>query len=444
MPFAKTIKYTEVVNIDNDKITSRPENVEQGKTFVGRTKKIEIGAMPVYEEHGDITLLAGESQQFNIGKVSKPFKVIATPLAEQTVADAESSDIISGKFAWVNGSKIRGNIPTFSDKTINLSSGQQESLADGYYKNCKVTGSVLAQETTGTAIDSDILSGKTAWVNGEQITGSMSKSIPINIKIGPGEAYNLDPAYYPGGKITSETINEATPGNAIGDDILLGKTAWVNGNKITGTIQNVTPTQYTLPINGTYTIPRGYHTGLGSVIQHVETMDGLNITPSTESRRIPTAGKYMTQDITVAPVTNAVSFEIPENKYIIDQNIVFGEDERMVITLPVDNWHDNNTMNVYNIDIIIENDDTSTSPPSTKLVSLIKGNIVLDGRNNSKFNDLILSDMLKVYGMIDSITKAHTFIILLNPDGGVSDNFVAAHMYIKIKEVFRCRNYVNG
>jgi len=32
--------------------------------------------MPVYEEHGDITLLAGESQQFNIGKVPKPFKVL--------------------------------------------------------------------------------------------------------------------------------------------------------------------------------------------------------------------------------------------------------------------------------------------------------------------------------------------------------------------------------
>ena len=378
MPFAKTIKYTEVVNIDNDRITSRPENVEQGKTFVGRTKKIEIGAMPVYEEHGDITLLAGESQQFNIGKVSKPFKVIATPLAEQTVADAESSDIISGKFAWVNGSKIRGNIPTFSDKTINLSSGQQESLADGYYKNCKVTGSVLAQETTGTAIDSDILSGKTAWVN---------------------------------------------------------------GNKITGTIQNVTPTQYTLPINGTYTIPRGYHTGLGSVIQHVETMDGLNITPSTESRRIPTAGKYMTQDITVAPVTNAVSFEIPENKYIIDQNIVFGEDKRMAITLPVDNWHDNNTMNVYNI--IGETDDNSTSPPGVKLVSILKGNIVLDGRNNSsEFNDLILIfGMLKIYGTIDSVTKAHTFIMMLGDERRGSFN---TNMNIKIKEVFRCRNYVNG
>ena len=45
---------------------------------------------------------------------------------------------------------------------------------------------------------------------------------------------------------------------------------------------------YSLPINGSYTIPEGYHSGEGKVTQSVTLMKGSNITPNTSVVTIPT------------------------------------------------------------------------------------------------------------------------------------------------------------
>lgn len=434
MPFTKTVKYVEVVDVDSKKITAKPEDVEFGKVFVGNTKRLEIGTMPVHEEHGDITLLAGESHTISVGKVNNGYSVISTALAPQTVGDVEPSDIVAGKIAWSNGVKVTGSIESHIDETINLTAGQQQVLAPGYYKNCTVVGSVLSGQTVGTAIDSDILSGKIAWVNGQMVTGTMKKNIPINVKIGAGETYTLDAAYYPGGKITSETIVESTPGTAVADDMISGKTAWVNGNKITGTIQNVVPTQHTLPVNGTYTIPRGYHTGLGSVIQNVSTLSGVNITPSTEPQRIAAAGKYMTQDITVAAVKNAVNFEVPADSYIINQPI---NSLISSFALPVDNWHDNTTMNVYSVELVC-------GSAENKLIKL-SGCVVINWKSDKEepkeiaYYDVANNKkMISVKVSLNTATMAHTFDIRVDPSLNWFNN---AKTVFKVKEVFHSRNY---
>lgn len=445
MPFTKSVKYVEVINVDSKKITAKPEHVEQGKLYVGSTKKLEVGTMPVYDEHGDVTLLAGETQSFPVGKVTKSFNVIATPLVQQTVGNAEASDIISDKTAWVNGQKITGNIPTHVEETINLNAGDQQSLTTGYYKDCKVVGAALAGQTDGTAIDSDILAGKTAWVNGQKVTGSMKKNIPINVKIGAGETYNLEPAYYQGGKITSESIVESTAADATPNDILLNKTAWVNGQKVTGNIGNVVPTQYTLPINGEYTIPRGYHTGLGSVIQNVETMAGLTITPTNNTQRISTSGKYMIGDVVVSPVSSAVSFEIPDEQYIIDKKI---ESAASLFTIPVDNWHDNNTINVYQVII-------DTYLQESEFLSSFRGNIIINGidKKYNKLSEMVFTRFLlteeyetmdhvpyfKCIGYIDKDTMQHTFDVKIMTYYYKINRGERARF--KVKELFRARNF---
>ena len=115
-------------------------------------------------------------------------------------ATASASDILSGKTAYVNGSKITGTIkskaaatvtPSTSDQTI--ASGQYLSgaqtikgdsnlVAGNIKKGTSIFGVTGTLETGSTGIDtsdatataSHILSGKTAYVNGQKITGTMS------------------------------------------------------------------------------------------------------------------------------------------------------------------------------------------------------------------------------------------------------------------------------
>lgn len=65
---------------------------------------------------------------------------------------------------------------------------------------------------------------------------------------------------------TNTYDSDTTDANAAASEILLNKTAYVNKNKITGEMPNNGAVAGTIStVNGTYTVPAGYHSGLGSV-----------------------------------------------------------------------------------------------------------------------------------------------------------------------------------
>lgn len=65
---------------------------------------------------------------------------------------------------------------------------------------------------------------------------------------------------------TNTYDSDTTDANAVAGDILSGKTAYVNKNKITGSMPNNGTVNGTIDTKaGTYTIPAGAHSGLGSV-----------------------------------------------------------------------------------------------------------------------------------------------------------------------------------
>ena len=93
-------------------------------------------------------------------------------------------------------------------------------------------------------------------------TIDLEKGYYKNIELDASAVYN---AGYEAG-VTAVTAN-STGGDATASDILAGKVAYVNGQKVTGTMANNGNVSQSIGINGSYTIPAGYHSGSGKVSQ---------------------------------------------------------------------------------------------------------------------------------------------------------------------------------
>jgi len=93
-------------------------------------------------------------------------------------------------------------------------------------------------------------------------------------------------------------------GNATAVDVLAGKTFTNNtGIEQTGTMANRGAVAQALAINGTYTIPAGYHNGSGKVTQSITTKGAATYTPGTAAQVIA-AGQYLSGAQTISAVAN--------------------------------------------------------------------------------------------------------------------------------------------
>jgi len=93
-------------------------------------------------------------------------------------------------------------------------------------------------ELTGSAADSQVLSGQTYYNTDakKKRTGTMANRGAVSQALNCGEEYVIPPGYHNGeGKVKTNSLAGQTGGTAAAGDILSGKTAWVNGVKVTGT-----------------------------------------------------------------------------------------------------------------------------------------------------------------------------------------------------------------
>ena len=128
-------------------------------------------------------------------------------------------------------------------------------------------------DTETTLADSQALSGQTFLKFNpvtklfERRVGGMTNRGAVIQELGAGGSYTIPDGFHNGsGKVTAKSLASQTPGTSAAGHILAGKTAWVNGSKITGTI----PSQA-----------------------------GGTLTPSTSAVTANCSGKYMTSNYTI-------------------------------------------------------------------------------------------------------------------------------------------------
>lgn len=130
-----------------------------------------------------------------------------------------------------------------------------------------------------TASASDIRKGKVSVnADGDTITGTLTENSTINTSINAGGSVTIPAGIYnSAGKVTGNSLSSQTGGTASAAYISSGKTAWVNGSKITGSLA---------------------------------TQGGSTTTPGTSNKTIVTAAKHVTGNIVVAGSGNLTAANI--------------------------------------------------------------------------------------------------------------------------------------
>ncbi len=196
------------------------------------------------------------------------FGVTGKPeVVDTTSGDAAAGDVLAGRKAWVDGAEVTGAIATHTMSPAN------DTLAAGYYAATNLTqveadlmsGNIhsgitlfgvtgkpeVVDTASGDAAAGDVLAGKKAWVDGNEVTGVIATHTmsPANDTLAAGyyAATNLTQvdADLASGNIHSGVtlfgvtgkpeVVDTTSGDAAAGDVLAGKKAWVDGSEVTGT-----------------------------------------------------------------------------------------------------------------------------------------------------------------------------------------------------------------
>jgi len=140
--------------------------------------------------------------------------------------------------------------------------------------------------------------------SGIEQTGTMVNRGAVSQALNAGGSYTVPSGYHNGsGTVAANSLASQTSATAIASQILSGITAWVNGIKITGSMSNQGAVSQSLTINGTYTVPAGYHNGSGKVTQSITTKGAATYTPGTAAQVIA-GGQYLSDAQTISAVSN--------------------------------------------------------------------------------------------------------------------------------------------
>lgn len=258
-------------------VTAGEGDVLAGKVIVDATGAVKTGTMA---NNGAVskTLDVNTTEYTVPAGFHNGNGAVSIVLEEKSVIPAESAQEIAPTTGKVLSKVLVAAIP---ENYINCENATVEA------------GEILAGEKA-YGYDSD--TGKAI-----EIVGTMPNNGAVSDALNCGEEFVIPAGYHNGtGKIVANSLASQTGATADAGKILDGETAWVNGEKVEGSMPNNGAVDQTLDVSKTsYNVPAGYHDGNG-VIDIV--LEEKSVTPTKSEQVIaPAAGKVLSE-VTVAPI----------------------------------------------------------------------------------------------------------------------------------------------
>ncbi len=213
-------------SVDYEALTASPGEVMEGKGFLGAgSDEVQTGTAKDRSQRGTSEGIEGD-EDVPI-HLSTSSRFVEDTNGAKRVILCPPGGIYPGDNAYVG--EAPENLGITPDK---IAFGKQIG---------NVTGTFSAD---ATATAKDIRAGKVACVRGENISGGLADKGSIYKEISAGETYIIGEGVYAEGRVVAKNLASQTSGTATAADILSGKTAWVNGSKFPGNMANRGQYQY--------------------------------------------------------------------------------------------------------------------------------------------------------------------------------------------------------
>ena len=156
--------------VDLDVITAGAEDVLAGKVIVDKNGEPLTGTMADQGNWNFSELVAGSALTVPGGKHGGGGKVTAKSLASQTPGTSAAGHILAGRTAWVNGSKITGTIPSQAGGTLTPSTSAVTANCSGKYMTSNYTIPAFALPPANA-----LRKGYSYTLYGKTVTGTLEQ-----------------------------------------------------------------------------------------------------------------------------------------------------------------------------------------------------------------------------------------------------------------------------